>query len=198
MVVHHFDQSLAYSHAHENAEWWLDVYRRAFPTLVAAVSVRNDGWAQRGGIDRMLTLQCGRTISIDEKVREKDYGDILLERWSDEDRREPGWIQKPLACEFIAYAVVPTCKCWLLPTLSLQRAWRLFGREWDRKYPTCRAANEYRGRKWTTVSIAVPHAILFGALTDAMLVTWGSENEKPAQPHNNSEAELPLFSRLQL
>lgn len=27
-----------------------------------------------------------------------------LEQWSDEGRRSPGWVQKPLACDFIAYA----------------------------------------------------------------------------------------------
>jgi len=184
------------SHSYEDAPWWLDVYRKAFPTLVAAVSVRRDGWAQRGGIDRMLTLQCGRTIAIDEKVREKDYGDILLERWSDHARREPGWIQKPLACEFIAYAVIPTQRCWLLPTLSLQRAWRLFGREWDKKYPTCRSANEYQGRKWTTVSIAIPTSILFGAITDAMLVEWSSATSASADsPEPPSYDDVgPLFS----
>lgn len=51
------------------------------------VSVRDDGWAQRGGIDRVITLACGRTIKIDEKVRKEDWPDILLERWSDEQRK---------------------------------------------------------------------------------------------------------------
>src|SRR5262252_9332738 len=172
MPIHHFDQSLKTSHSYENAPWWLEVYRRAFPSMLAHVNVRKDGWAQRGGVDRVLTLQCGRTILIDEKVREKDYGDILLERWSDYDRRDPSWIQKPLACEFISYAIVPTRKCWLLPTLSLQRAWRLFGREWNQKYRARRSYNEYRGRKWTTVSIAIPPTVLFPAITDAMLIEW--------------------------
>jgi hypothetical protein len=43
--------------------------------------------AQRGGIDRILTLECGRTYTVDEKVRMEDWPDILLERWSDEARR---------------------------------------------------------------------------------------------------------------
>lgn len=186
MPVHHFDQSLKISHSYEDAPWWLEVYRRAFPTMLAYVNVRKDGWAQRGGIDRVLTLQCGRTVLIDEKVREKDYGDILLERWSDEERREPGWVQKPLACEFIAYAVVPIRKCWLLPTLSLQRAWRLNGRDWDGKYKTCRAENEFQGRRWVTVSIAIPTDVLFSAITNAMLIEWNGDAE--------DESDLPLFA----
>src|SRR5688572_29161879 len=103
-VVHDFGASLAQSNRHTDAPWWRDVYRTAFPSLRSMVSVKEDGWAQRGGIDRVLTLSSGRTIYVDEKVREKDYGDIILEQWSDVERRKPGWIQKPLACEYIAYA----------------------------------------------------------------------------------------------
>lgn len=29
---------------------------------------------------------------------------VLLEHWSDETRRSPGWVQTPLACDLIAYA----------------------------------------------------------------------------------------------
>jgi hypothetical protein len=58
------------------------------------------------------------------------WPDILLEQWSDEARRVPGWVQKPLACDFIAYAFAPSRRCYLLPVALLQRAWRLNGREW--------------------------------------------------------------------
>lgn len=174
-MQHNFHQSLARSHSYENAPWWMEVYREAFPTLLSAVNVRKDGWAQRGGIDRILTLECGRTVKVDEKIRERDYGDVLLERWSDEQRREPGWIQKPLACEFIAYAIVPTRVCWLLPTLSLQRAWRLNGRNWSREFQICRARNECDGRQWTTQCVAVPVAVLFHAIADAMVIGWKAQ-----------------------
>jgi len=107
------------SERHTDSEWWMDTYRRAFPQLRSAVSVRQDGWAQRGGVDRVLTLACGRTYTVDEKVRAEDWNDILLEQWSDEARRVPGWVQKPLACDFIAYALrrpayascCPSCRC---------------------------------------------------------------------------------------
>jgi hypothetical protein len=120
--VHNFTASLAMSERHSTARWWMDMYRRAFPRLASVVSVRDDGWAQRGGIDRLLTLSCGRTYSVDEKIRAEDWPDILLEQWSDEARRIPGWIQKPLACDFIAYAYAPSGRCFLLPVPALQRA----------------------------------------------------------------------------
>ena len=163
---HRFHDSLALSESFTDAPWWIDMYRRAFPKLASAVAVRNDGWAQRGGIDRVLTLDCGRTYTVDEKVRMEDWPDILLERWSDEARRVPGWVQKPLACDFIAYAFAPSGVCYLLPVVPLQRAWRQHGKEWIRLYGTRRAQNV----GYVSVSVPVPKDVLMRAIADAMIV----------------------------
>lgn len=164
--THDFATSLALSNEYADAPWWFDIYRRAFPTLLSAVSVRSDGWAQRGGIDRVLTLGCGRTYTVDEKVRANDWPDILLEQWSDEARRSPGWVQKPLACDFIAYAFAPSRKCYLLPVAPLQRAWRLQGRRWVNDYGQRRARNV----GYVSTSVPVPIEALLPAMADAMLV----------------------------
>jgi hypothetical protein len=166
--MHDFQKSLELSRSYSKAPWWEEVYRRAFPSLACSADVRADGWAQRAGIDRVLTLSTGRTITIDEKVREKDWPDVLLERWSDEAREIPGWVQKPLACEFIAYAFVPSRVCYLFPTLTLQEAWRRMGRDWIRRFPEVRAENA----RYVTVSVAVPTDELLNALSDAMRVEW--------------------------
>ena len=39
-------------------------------------------------------------FTVDEKIRMEDWPDVLLEHWSDEGRRSPGWGQKPLAADF--------------------------------------------------------------------------------------------------
>lgn len=167
-VVHNFSESLAKSHAQANAPWWLDVYRKAFPDLEAMACVRNDGWAQRGGIDRVLTLASGKTLTIDEKVRDKDWPDILLEYWSDRDRKIPGWVAKNLACDFIAYAFIPSQCCYLLPFQTLRAAWRTNCKDWSQTYQKVEAQN----RGYVTVSLAVPTTILLTALSDAMVVSW--------------------------
>jgi hypothetical protein len=154
------------SEAHADADWWLDLYRRAFPSMTSSVSVRQDGWAQRGGIDRVITLASGRVYTVDEKVRAHDWPDILLEQWSDEDRRVPGWVQKPLACDFIAYAFAPSRKCYLLPVVPLQRAWRLSGRRWLVEYGQRRAQNV----GYTSVNVPVPIETLLAAMASAMLL----------------------------
>ena len=171
MTVHDFRQSLALSHEHADAPWWLEVYRRAFPDLRSAVSVRDDGWAQRGGIDRVLTLASGRTLTVDEKVRAEDWPDILLEYWSDRQRKRPGWIAKDLACDFIAYAFIPSQTCYLLPFPTLRSAWRKNHTEWVNAFPKIEAINS----GYVTVSVAVPIDTLLNGLGDAMRVSWAAE-----------------------
>lgn len=168
-MIHDFDKSLEMSAAQSEAPWWEPVYRSAFHNFACMTYVRRDGWAQRGGVDRVITLESGKTLSVDEKVRSVDYPDILLEFWSDKARKVPGWVAKDLACDFIAYAFIPSQTCHLLPFLTLRRAWQVNGRDWVKRYGTKIAHNN----GWLTESVAVPTDVLLGALADAMTVTWG-------------------------
>lgn len=168
MRVHEFQQSLKLSHRYANAPWWEEVYRAAFPAFSSMVCVRADGWAQRGGIDRVITLSSGKTISVDEKVRTEDWPDFALERWSDRARQTPGWVQKDLACDFIAYAFIPSQTCYLLPFLQLRRAWIEFGKKWIEQYPIIHARNP----NYETESVCVPIEVVLDALVDAMRVRW--------------------------
>ena len=171
MAQHDFSRSLALSDSYRDAGWWLPVYRQAFPGLASAVAIRADGWAQRGGIDRLLTLSSGKTFTVDEKIRSREWPDILLEQWSDEARRIPGWVQKPLACDFIAYAYAPSGVCYLLPVPALQRAWRQHGREWIERYGVRRAINP----GYVSASVPVPRDVLLQAIAAALIVNPGSD-----------------------
>ncbi len=174
-TIHNFSDSLKRSQSCADAPWWDEVYRKAFHNLEASVNVRNDGWAQRGGIDRVLTLSSGKTINIDEKVRESDWPDILLEYWSSKENKIPGWVAKDLATDYIAYAFKPSRRCYLIPFQPLRSVWRKHHTEWIEKYPIVEADNG----TYTTVSVAVPIKVLQDALADVMLVTWETTTETP-------------------
>jgi len=176
-MIHDFQESLERSHAYEDAPWWREVYEQAFPSLAAMVCTRDDGWAQRGGIDRVLTLKSGRTLTVDEKVREKDWPDVLLETWSDHAKRKPGWIQKELAVDFIAYAFAESRTCLLLPFQLLRRAWLQNGREWINLAKGKRDGYRFvdaENATYTTRNIAVPRDDLLSAIKGSMVVTWGA------------------------
>jgi len=177
-MQHDFHKSLATSKEHANAPWWDQVYRKAFIGFATSHYVQDDGWAQRGGIDRVIVLRSGKTFNVDEKVRTKDWPDFALERYSDRQRQTPGWIQKPLACDFIAYAFVPSQRCYLLPFLTLRAAWRSNGPDWIRAAEEKAKGFSFiyaENHGYTTESVGVPIPVVLKALNDAMLVTWNDE-----------------------
>ena len=174
-AVHNFRESLAVADYQANAPWWEEVYRRAFVDFKAMHRVTEDGWAQRGGIDRQVILSGGRIVRVEEKVRYEDYPDILLEYWSNYERRTEGWASKALAVDYIAYAFVPSQRCYMFPADLLRRVFRENGREW------IVAGRERRGGfrevkaknvGYTTYNVAVPIHILMKKLSESIVVEW--------------------------
>lgn len=168
-LTHDFQESLRRSHEASDLPIWLEIYRQAFPDLMACVDHRQDGEHQRAGIDRSLTLANSKQILIDEKVRWKTFSDIALEYWSDRDRRIPGWVCKPLRADFICYAIAPLGQAYLLPVPQLQSAWRKYGTDWIAAYkPPINAQN----RGYVTVSCGVPVAVLFKAIGECLRIRF--------------------------
>jgi len=175
-----FHKDKAFSHACEDLPCWREIYKAAFPTMSAMVDHRQDGQHQRAGIDRTVVLANGKSITIDEKARRDDYGDIALEYISNNNTGSPGWVEKHLLCDYIAYAILPTGRAYLLPVIQLQSAWARKKDEWlkiandeskpwkDRRIKPCTAKN----RGYKTLSLAVPVADLFGEIGAALRVRF--------------------------
>lgn len=88
---------------------------------------------QKFGIDRVIYLNSGKTVYVDEKKRRKCWGDILLEYKSNSNgTANNGWMNKELLIDFIAYAFMEDRKVYLLNWLFLRRAWLDNGIEWLR------------------------------------------------------------------
>lgn len=166
---HNFGESLARSHAAEDLPFWREVYEAAFPSMVAMINHRRDGPHQRQGIDRSITLENSKQLLVDEKVRWRNkktgkvYNDIALEYLSDERRGVPGWVAKPLLADYIAYAIAPLGRCYLLPVLQLQKVWEANKGEWLTR-PKIAADNRYNGYEWRTLSVPVTVSELFAAI----------------------------------
>jgi hypothetical protein len=165
--LHSFTEQLTYSHSMSAAPWWEAVYRKAFGQLASMADIREDGWSQRSGVDRIVVLKSGKIIKIDEKVARSVYPTLPLERWSSIEDRTPGWVQKPIDADFIAYAEAPTGEVYLLPVQLLQRAWRTIGKtKWVKLYPSLHVKNI----GYTTIIVPVPKSEVFRAIQDAILV----------------------------
>lgn len=174
-MLHRFEDSLRWSEEYVDAPWWDVVYRQAFADFASMAVAERDTWGQKSGIDRVITLTSGKTLTVDEKVRKEDWGDFCLEVWSDERRRIPSWLTKGQATDYLAYAFVPSRRCFLLPFLALQRAWRERGQAWTARaeqgvcgYRIVRAPN----RGYVTLSVAVPIKEVMTAIAVSSVVRW--------------------------
>lgn len=185
--VHNFADSLRLSHTHANAPRWELVYRQFFPTFQTMIDIRPDGWAQRGGIDRIVVLAGGKTLLIDEKVRTAVWDDVLLEYWSNRARKIKGWIAQDLAIHYLAYAFIPSQKCLLLPFDLLRRAWFLNRHNWAnaKKYRQVEAQND----GYVTVCAAVPIGELLNEVKDTMVAAWDAP---PRQRRRARQLSLEL------
>jgi len=181
LEVHNFKDSLAFSQKYEQAEWWEENYKKAFPDFMAMHTVKEAGWAQQGGVDRVIILKSGKTILVDEKVRKRDSEDILLEYWSVEEKKKPGWIEKDLATDYIAYVFLPSQICYLLPFQLLRKVWEENKTEWirrskdkkDKSFTHVRAENNWNGGKDHSCGVAIPIYILMNKLKEASIICWG-------------------------
>lgn len=170
-TVHDFKERLAFSEAASTEPFWDAVYRKAFPDLVNHMQTTGATDSQRSGIDRVLHLRNGRTIYIDEKKREQEYPDILLEFVSVDTTGAPGWIEKDLAIDYLAYAFMPTHRCYLFPWLMLRRAWLHHRDEWKREYRIVVAQN----KGYKTLSVAIPISVLRKAVSIAQIIDVSQE-----------------------
>lgn len=175
---HTFEESLSRSKAASALPFWEETYRKAFPSLVGICRHDPAGFWQHEGIDVSITLENSKQILVDEKVRFKNaltgliYDDIALEIWSDLARKKPGWIQKPLRADFIAYAIAPLGICYMLPVLQLQQAWKRFGQTWVDWFGTIKARNYGPGGSWETISVCLPPDDVFWAVEQCFKVSF--------------------------
>jgi len=160
--MHQFAESLEKSHKADEHAFWEQCYRQAFPSFAGMNNSREDGEHQRKGIDRLVFLSNNKTFLIDEKIRFTKFNDIALEfeHVYNNGVKTKGWVCKPLLCDFIAYAIAPLGKCYLLPTTQLQQAWRRFNSEWLTTYQVIESKNQ----GYISRSLCIPANKLYPAI----------------------------------
>ena len=161
-----FQTDLKFSEEASDEPFWDAVYKKAFPNLVNHMACGGDNNSQRRGVDRVIHLANGKTLYIDEKKRREDWNDILLEYISVDATNAPGWMEKDLAIDYLAYAFMPSKTVYLFPWAMLRRAWQYYKEEWLEKYQLIPAQNN----GYTTWNVAVPIPVLRGAVAAATII----------------------------
>lgn len=163
-VVGRFGEDLRFSQELTDEPAWADYYKQLFPMLVSYSTVPKDSLLQRQGVDRLLVLDNGHILTIDEKKRRKAYSDILLEIWSDKRRGTPGWaVDRRKKCDYVAYAIPKLSKCYFLPYPLLREAAILHHPHWAAENLQSRNCNTTEGylasqppgQSWSTWNVAV-------------------------------------------
>lgn len=147
-----------------------EAWRAAFP-MVEDIRNEPDGTDnQRLGIDRWLVLADGREIPVEDKVRFRRYsGDILLELNHEfADRTEPGWIRKPLRCQYLGYLWVDSGRFEVYPFLLLQSWWCSLNPGRSANLPLYKARNP----TYTTVNMAVRSSQAWLGLRQQATQNW--------------------------
>jgi hypothetical protein len=192
-VVHSFSKSLDWANTLKHEPSWVAFYKAIWPNMLQANRLDADSPLQRTGVDRIIYLRDGREFRIDEKIRNTDYTDVLLEVWSvcrwDEANRsamptpdghkKPGWARDTAKrCDFVAYAIPRRSLCYLLPFELTRLALLRNGKTWSEQrewYPKV-AYNE----GYDTVSIAVPYDTLRAAINEEMRREFAPDGDLPA------------------
>lgn len=181
-TVHNFQERLAFSEKASDEPFWEQIYRKAFPRMVNLMLGSGDTDSQRMGIDRVILLSNGKMLTVDEKKREKTWGDILLEYVSVDTTGAPGWIEKDLAIDFLAYAFMDTRRVYLFSWLLLRMAWQRHKEQWLEK-----ARSEQDGfrivpaqnKGYVTKSVAVPIRVLQEAVQVAAVISLDNTVQQP-------------------
>jgi hypothetical protein len=185
-IIHNFDRSLKHQAQHHPC--WRKIYEAVFADPIkTTISYHGDKvWDVERGIDRAVVFNNGKRKYIDEKVR-WDYWpnrrtggpDILLEYWSDEERRIDGWLTKK-GCEadFLAYLIAPEGRAYVMPWEKLVRAFQRHGPRWIEENPSLkypdglhRSPNRDGSRRWNSVWVPVPEEDILKAVEGAMCLT---------------------------
>jgi len=112
---HDFRRSLAAAEGGHYNPFWEEAYCRAFPGLVACVSLQGNTASQQQGKDRIIHLPNGQTLYIQEKIRPTRRTDIDIaieyEHRFTNGTTKPGWIAIDQDIHFLMTAFPDTQKC---------------------------------------------------------------------------------------
>lgn len=168
MVVHNFYEDVAKADDPIYAPMWEYAYRQRFRNFSSRTPAPGKSIGQARGVDVLVYCHHDQVFRLDEKIREEDYNDLLLEYESDNVRHTPGWIEKDLAIDYLSYAILPARTVRLFPFPLLQRAWQVNRDKWFES-DRCHII-EAQNPSYTTLSLAVPFGFVYAALSQVSII----------------------------
>lgn len=183
-IVACFQADLAYGESFADEPAWGEYYSRVFPNLAYTAKVSKDGVMQRSGIDRVVHLSNGHILTVDEKKRRGSWTDVLVEQWSDLERKKRGWsMDLEKVCDYVAYAIPKKALCYLLPFPLFRAACLHHEDEWFRAY--WHERYDVQNKSWVTRNFPVSWDVVRAAICRQMARRYSGEIDLPT-PHRVS------------
>ena len=186
-----FKRDLTFSQECSLLPFWEEIYRKAFPDFDGMRLIRENGPAQVNGIDRQIFLRgSDRIITVDEKARRVEYQDILIEYAHKFPNGciKDGWVEKPLYCDYLAYAFVKSGRCYLLPFQQLRATWHKNRTLWMDKYADVSSQND----DYATICKALPINVLYKALGEALRIYFTPLNDDRLSLQAQTRKVIPI------
>lgn len=166
--THDFAEHLKQANSSDAYQLFDRGYKRFFGTRIVRIERHpNDMRRQRQGIDVTVHVAGDHDYRIEEKYRpDRIYPDILLEYVSVDTTGAPGWMEKDLHIDYLAYGFAKLQTIYMLPWPALKLAWEINKEKWQTLYKPVAARNN----GYTTWSVAVPIWDVRKAIGDAACI----------------------------
>ncbi len=130
----------------------------------------------RNGTDWWVARESERRLSIDVKVRSRDWAtrplpghaaadDLALETWSVTETRKVGWPRDPTKqTDYILWFWTDTLRWCLVPFVLLSRVFQEKWEDWSEQYKTRRQESRDNGRMWHSECVFVPRRTVWAEI----------------------------------
>jgi len=131
------------------------------------ISTCNDSIKQKLGVDKILS-NGEKSVYIEEKIRYRNYGDILIELIGDNryylKRRDAlGWSLRDNMTDILVYYYQDTNTGYILSWKKFQRMvfrnlpiWFDYAKKNKNGFALKKTYNDYKGNQWYSLNLAIP------------------------------------------
>ena len=157
-----FRKDLAFSMEPNYLRLMEEFYREYFhPMGKVTIQRINEIDEQRKGYDVLIIIDDGEQyIKVEEKVDRYQSPNIVLELWSDINRKK-GWLYT-MRADLLAYHYKSTGITHMIPVCALKRAFAVYEAEWRDNYRIVLREN----KGWSTQIMLVPVVDMWDAIRD--------------------------------
>jgi len=142
-----------------------DILLKEIPTALECIKTTREDDLR--GIDYYITLTNKKKISVDAKIRQKDYGkdDLALEIWSKKETNIKGWtLDDDKLSDYIFWYWKDTKRFCLIPFLLLKESFKIKLEEWKKKHKTATQFTPDGG--WHSECVFVPRQIVWDTIIE--------------------------------